>query len=293
MYNFFYAYELINKKICNELNSKILLNKIRKFYFTDDADIGIFYVFTKQRIVPFNVIETINQEICRAGYNSKYLFSVDQTFEITEKFVFSDSFFEYSSTQTTMSMTVGPSVPKSIFPQTPIPKPVPYNMTPRSPSPKPYFKHRPLLMPNPCPPNGRRPSAPRSYPPNTGSPLMPYPRPPNYCPPSPPCPRPPKPCPPPMPCPCPPKPVPLPTPCPCPTPAPVPCYCVPKSLPTPIPYSSTRKINQDTFTSITKYSLPKICPLTWVVKTFDNQWVRIFVFIITTYLVKKIIYKLL
>lgn len=64
------------------------------------------YVCTRDRIIPKDLINTINQDILRSGYNLRYLSSIDQTRDITDTFTFESSYFEYTVTTTSKSVSV-------------------------------------------------------------------------------------------------------------------------------------------------------------------------------------------
>lgn len=65
-----------------------------------NVDVGLFYVLTRKRIIPLDVIDSINQEMCRCGYSAKYITSIDQSFDITDPFTFENSYFQFSYTTT-------------------------------------------------------------------------------------------------------------------------------------------------------------------------------------------------
>lgn len=336
----------------------VLNNKMR-FEFTDDNDVNPFYVLTRQRIVPQHVIQTINQEICRCGYHSKYLISIDQTLEITEEFIFERSYFEYSYSNITESSTVkvvpntpSPSVSRSIFPIIPSSSDSSPSPDPNSCSPMPCFSPPPVpltepryMSPIPVPPVHPTPFYNDPTPEPSPKPLYIDPIPlPSQAPlhTSPPVPTyiAPKPLPSPAPIYIDPKPLPVPAPfyIPCkpktlnnyiaPKPKPLsvsytsvskslttpqmshqnvpitipstptPFPCTPKTVPSPtlhpidpkpvlpqLPHSSVRSSShtQTSYSGISRFELPKICPITWKVKTFDSLCVRILFFIIKIY----------
>lgn len=64
------------------------------------------YVYTRERVVPQDILDMINQDILRCGYNPSYLSSIDQTRDILDKFTFDSTYFEYTSTTVTTSSSV-------------------------------------------------------------------------------------------------------------------------------------------------------------------------------------------
>lgn len=63
---------------------------------------------TRDRILSADTINDINQELCRCGYNPRYLSNIDQTRLIEDAYSFDSSYFQYdySTSSSSSSVTV-------------------------------------------------------------------------------------------------------------------------------------------------------------------------------------------
>lgn len=69
------------------------------FFFLDSGDESLYnlYCYTRDRIPSQSILDNINQEILRCGYDPNRLVKMDQTAEIEEGFTFDRSYFESST----------------------------------------------------------------------------------------------------------------------------------------------------------------------------------------------------